>query len=95
MSSLTVSSSSGWALSPGFLHRAAGKASDELLWHGRKDVFQGQGVWRSLWAHSCLASGDRDSALEALNILYVLVAVGRAKIDRRHTGKQLFFNLSG
>jgi hypothetical protein len=33
------------------------------------------------------------SALEALNILYVLVATGEAKFDRRHTGKQLFFNV--
>ena len=34
------------------------------------------------------------SALEALNILYVLVAIDRAKIDRRHKSRQLFFNLS-
>jgi hypothetical protein len=34
------------------------------------------------------------SALEALNILYVLVAIGRAKIDHRHKDKQLFFNLA-
>ena len=34
------------------------------------------------------------SALEALNILYILVATGRAKIDRRHKGRQLFFNIT-
>ncbi len=34
------------------------------------------------------------SALEALNIMYVLVAIGRAKIDRRHKNRQLFFNIS-
>ena len=34
------------------------------------------------------------SALEALNILYVLVAMGRARIDRRRKGKQLFFNIN-
>ena len=34
------------------------------------------------------------SALEALNILYVLVATGEAKIDRRHKGRQLFFNVA-
>lgn len=34
------------------------------------------------------------SALEALNILYVLVATGEAKIDQRHKTKQLFFNVS-
>lgn len=34
------------------------------------------------------------SALEALNILYVLVAIGSAKIDHRHKTKQLFFNLT-
>lgn len=33
------------------------------------------------------------SALEALNILYVLVATGRARIDRRRKDKQLFFNI--
>ena len=33
------------------------------------------------------------SALEALNILYVLVALGRATIDRRRQTKQLFFNV--
>ncbi len=34
------------------------------------------------------------SALEALNILYVMVAIGSAKIDNRHKDKQLFFNVS-
>lgn len=34
------------------------------------------------------------SSLEALNILYALVATDRAKIDRRHKGKQLFFNVN-
>lgn len=33
------------------------------------------------------------SALEALNILYVLVATGHARIDRRRADKQLFFNV--
>jgi hypothetical protein len=34
------------------------------------------------------------SALEALNILYVLVTIGGAKIDHRYKDKQLFFNIS-
>ena len=34
------------------------------------------------------------SALEALNVLYVMVALGEARIDQRHTGIQLFFNVS-
>ncbi len=34
------------------------------------------------------------SALEALNILYVMVACGSGKIDHRHKHKQLFFNIS-
>jgi len=33
------------------------------------------------------------SALEALNILYALVAIDHARIDRRRTGTQLFFNI--
>jgi hypothetical protein len=35
------------------------------------------------------------SSLEALNILYVLVATGRAKIDRRYKTKQIIFNIAG
>ena len=34
------------------------------------------------------------SPLEALNVLYVMVTLGEAKIDQRHTGIQLFFNVS-
>ena len=34
------------------------------------------------------------SPLEALNVLYVMVALGEAKIDKRHTGIQLFSNVS-
>ena len=34
------------------------------------------------------------SSLEALNVLYVMVALGEAKIDQRHTGIQLFFNVA-
>jgi hypothetical protein len=34
------------------------------------------------------------SALEALNILYVLAATGGATIDRRRKTNQLFFNVS-
>lgn len=33
------------------------------------------------------------SSLVALNMLYVLVATGRALIDRRHTSRELFFNV--
>lgn len=33
------------------------------------------------------------SSLEALNVLYVLVATGRARIDTRFHDKQLFFNV--
>lgn len=33
------------------------------------------------------------SHLAALNMLYVLVATGRATIDNRHTSRELFFNV--
>jgi hypothetical protein len=33
------------------------------------------------------------SALAALNILYVLVATGRASIDQRHASREIFFNV--
>jgi hypothetical protein len=32
--------------------------------------------------------------LEALNILYVLVALGKARVDRRRSQRELFFNLT-
>ncbi len=35
------------------------------------------------------------SSLEALNVLYVLVAMDRARIDRRFKTRQLFFNMIG
>ena len=35
------------------------------------------------------------SSLEALNVLYVLVGMGRARIDRRFKTRQLFFNMIG
>lgn len=34
------------------------------------------------------------SHLAALNMLYVLVATGRASIDNRHRSRELFFNVS-
>jgi hypothetical protein len=33
------------------------------------------------------------SHLAALNMLYVLVATGRANIDGRHTSREIFFNI--
>lgn len=33
------------------------------------------------------------SSLAALNMLYVLVATGRATIDQRHRSRELFFNV--
>ena len=33
------------------------------------------------------------SRLAALNMLYVLVATSRASIDRRHTSREIFFNV--
>ncbi|MFB3107868.1 MAG: hypothetical protein ACE1ZE_00705 [Candidatus Binatia bacterium] len=35
------------------------------------------------------------SSLEALSVLYVLVGMGRARIDRRFKTRQLFFNMIG
>ncbi|HEY6102214.1 MAG TPA: hypothetical protein VI007_03190 [bacterium] len=35
------------------------------------------------------------TSLAALNILYVLVALGEAKADARRVGPKLYFNLSG
>ena len=35
------------------------------------------------------------SSLDALNVLYILVATGRARIDTRFHDRQLFFNVVG
>jgi hypothetical protein len=35
------------------------------------------------------------SHLAALNMLYVLVAMGRASIDARHKSREIFFNIKG
>lgn len=39
--------------------------------------------------------GIEVETLEALNILYVLVALGKAKVDRRRSQHALFFNVAG
>jgi len=38
--------------------------------------------------------GINVETLEALNVLYVLVALGQAKVDRRRSQHALFFNLA-
>ncbi len=55
---------------------------------GKKDVTAKQLATRSRGA------GVRD-ALQALNILYVLVATGAAKRDDRHADARLHFNIKG
>jgi hypothetical protein len=39
--------------------------------------------------------GIKVETLEALNLLYVLVAEGKARVDRRMSQRALFFNLGG
>jgi hypothetical protein len=65
----------------------------EAVRYVRKLAGGGQGVTsQDLYRRSRMPR-HIGSALEALNILYVLVALGDAKIDRRHTGRQLHFNI--
>ena len=59
----------------------------ELLRLSKQDVTAKQLATRSRGA------GVRD-ALQALNILYVLVATGAAKRDDRHQDQRLHFNIS-
>lgn len=54
---------------------------------GKQDVTAKQLATRSRGA------GVRD-ALQALNVLYVLVATGAARVDDRHQDQRLHFNIS-
>ena len=50
-------------------------------------------VTAKLLATRSRGAGVRD-ALQALNILYVLVAIGAAKVDDRHSDTRLHFNVA-
>ena len=59
------------------------------------ESFAGQEAVTSKMVRQRLARRGIDvETLEALNILYVLVALGKAKVDRRRSQHALFFNLS-
>jgi len=58
--------------------------------------FAGQEAVTSKMVRQRLARRGIDvETLEALNILYVLVALGKAKVDRRRSQHALFFNVAG
>jgi hypothetical protein len=59
------------------------------------DAFAGQeGVTSKDVRQRLARRGINVETLEALNILYVLVALGKAKVDRRRSQHALFFNVS-
>lgn len=68
--------------------------SFDAMKYGRKLARGKQGITAQLLFKRSRNRRFVRSALEALNILYVLVAIGAAKIDRRHKARQLFFNSS-
>jgi hypothetical protein len=61
-----------------------------------RESFAGQEAVTSKMVRQRLARrGINIETLEALNVLYVLVALGQAKVDRRRSQHALFFNVSG
>ena len=60
------------------------------------EAFAGQEAVTSKDVRQRLARrGIHIETLEALNVLYVLVALGQAKVDRRRSQHALFFNVAG
>ena len=59
------------------------------------ESFAGQeGVTSKMVRQRLQRRGISVETLEALNILYVLVALGKARVDRRRSQRELFFNLT-
>ena len=59
------------------------------------ESFAGQeGVTSKMVRQRLARRGINIETLEALNVLYVLVALGRARVDRRRSQHALFFNVS-
>ena len=67
--------------------------SDDALKYARRLTRGHQGVTAQSLFKRSRTKKHVGSALEALNILYVMVAIGEAKFDRRHKTGQLFFNV--
>ena len=82
-----VMSSSRTKRASGYFNLVSRDAVDRIRkgYAGKQDVTAKQLATRS--------RGVRD-ALQALNILYVLVATGAAKVDDRHQDTRLHFNIS-
>ncbi len=74
----------------GYFNLVSRDAVDRIrkAYAGKQDVTAKQVATRSRGA------GVRD-ALQALNVLYVLVATGRAKRDDRYQDQRLHFNIAG
>lgn len=58
-----------------------------------KRVAGERGVTSQLIAQQARRSKRVVDTLHALNVLYVLVALGKAKIDRKREGRKLYFNI--
>jgi hypothetical protein len=62
---------------------------------GARESFAGQeGVTSKMVRQRLARRGISIETLEALNVLYVLVALGHARVDRRRSAHALFFNVS-
>jgi hypothetical protein len=60
-----------------------------------REAFAGQEAVTSKMVRQRLQRrGITIETLEALNVLYVLVALGKARVDHRRSQRALFFNLS-
>jgi hypothetical protein len=84
----------------GSMSRAKGRSGnfnlvDAAAVEATQDSFSGQQGITSKDVRQRLARrGISIETLEALNVLYVLVAEGKARVDRRRSSRVLYFNVS-
>jgi hypothetical protein len=67
---------------------------DEAVAAARESYAGQEAVTSKMVRQRLQRRGIEVETLEALNILYVLVALGAARVDRRRSQRELFFNLS-
>lgn len=68
---------------------------DSAIVDDARKGFSGQrGVTSKVLKKRLQRKGRTTEALEALNVLYVLVAMGQARIDRRRSQRELLFDIA-
>lgn len=84
-----IASSSRSKLNAGYFNLVEKAAVDYVL----KRIQGERGMTSQLIVQRARRTKRIADSLHALNILYVLVALGKAKIDRKRQGRQLYFDI--